>query len=288
MTDEPMVVEQSGILAAELRWATRPAIDVTALLPRIEELARTRVEHVPHDDDSALDQLVFPELRTAFDEGSISMQVVVMRPDPALTGPLPPDAYLHSWDWPEAEAVLSGAADALLVTDLMARGVPRGDRLRAWHAVVRAIVEAGEPLGMHLTSSDHVVSPAWYLRAMDQDPSGLAAVLNVRRFHVRDGETVMDTLGLAPLGLPDVQLHFTDLGHEDAAEWVASTAWYLFERGDVIADGHTVTALDRTERWPCVHEIGMADPERVVIDVNPWPHGPERRADGTPVSAIGE
>jgi hypothetical protein len=86
----------------------------------------------------------------------------------------------------------------------------------------------------------------------------------------------MDTLGLSQLGLPDVQLHFTDLDHDEAALWVANTAWYLFDHGDVIGDGHTITGLDPAERWPCVHEIGMADPERAVIDANPWPHGPAR------------
>jgi hypothetical protein len=32
------------------------------------------------------------------------------------------------------------------------------------------------------------------------------------------------------------------------------------------------------ERWPCRHEIGLADPERVVLDVDPLPRGPVRSA----------
>jgi hypothetical protein len=266
------------ILAAELRWGERPALDLATLVPRIADLAGTPVEHVAGEPGSAIDQLRFPDLRTSFAEGTIAMQVLVARPDPGATAPLPPEAYLHSWDWPEARDVLAGAAATLLVSDLMASGVPPRPRLRAWHAVLRAIVEATAPAGIHVISSDRVLPPAAYLAGLDAEPTGFSVLLNLRRFHVDEasGEAVFDTLGLAPFGLPDIQLHFLGLDHEATARWVRILAWYVYANGDVIADGHAVSGVDPGEQWPCRHEIGMADPERAVLDVDPSPHGPAR------------
>ncbi|HYO42738.1 MAG TPA: DUF4261 domain-containing protein [Candidatus Limnocylindrales bacterium] len=268
----------TGILAAELRWVRRPALDVAELLPRIAALAGTPVEHVPNEAGNAVDQFRFPALRTELGEGSIEMQVIVARPDADPSGPLPPGAFLHSWDWPEAATLLAGATDALLVTDLMASGVTPRPRLRAWHAVLRAIVEAAPPAGIHLRTSDRVVSSGSYLAGLEEEPTGFSVLLNLRRFHVDEatGEAVFDTLGLAPFGLPDIQLHFRDLDHEAAARWTRILAWYVYANGDVIEDGHAVSGVDAGEQWPCRHEIGMADPERVVLDVDPSPHGPDR------------
>lgn len=270
----------TGILAAELRWVRRPALDVAALRPRIAELAGTPVDHAPNDAGNAVDQFLFPALRTDLGEGSIAMQVLVARPDAEPSAPLPHEAFLHSWDWPEAATALAEATDALLVTDLMASGVAPRPRLRAWHAVLRAIVEAAPPMGIHLRSSDRILSPEAYLAGLDAEPTGFSVLLNLRRFHIdaATGETVFDTMGLAPLGLPDIQLQFTDLDHEAAATWTRILAWYLYANGDVVADGHAVSGVDAGEQWPCRHEIGMADPERVVLDVDPAPHGPVRTA----------
>jgi len=272
-----------GILAAELRWRSAPdlasaAFTAEALLPRVRELAGTRVELAERDEGGGMERFVFPEVRSVHAAGELPMVVAWALPDAGAVDELPPEAFLHSSAWPEAREALAGATHAMLVTDVMARLVPPAQRLRAYHAVLRAVVESTRPAGVVLVGSDRVLPPAAYLDGLDRDPTGFSVALNVRRFHTdpATGESVFDTMGLAPLGLPDVQLQFIGLDQEAAAHWVASVAWSLFERGDVIADGHVVSGLDPAEVWPCRHEIGLADPERVVIDVDPSPHGPAR------------
>jgi hypothetical protein len=281
-----MTAEPAGILAAELRWREAPdlaseAFSADRLLPRVRELAGTRVELVDREPGGGTELFAFPEVVTRFDGGDSPMLVMWALPDALATvADLPADAFLYSADWPEAQATLSGASQAMIVTDLMGRLVDPGHRLRAWHAVLRAIVEASRPAGLHIPGSQRVISPDAYLALLDADPTGLGVMLNLRRFLIDPdtAESVFDTVGLAALGLPDVQLHFRGLDRDEAARWVWNVAWYLFEHGDVIADGHTIAGVDPSERWPCRHEIGLADPEREVLDADPSPHGPERPA----------
>ena len=55
----------------------------------------------------------------------------------------------------------------------------------------------------------------------------------------------MDTRGLAPFGLPDLQVHFRDLEPARLAGLLYATAGYLLEEGDVIADGNTISGPRR-------------------------------------------
>jgi len=80
---------------------------------------------------------------------------------------------------------------------------------------------------------------------------------------------LMDTIGLAALGLPDLQCHFRNLDVQAVAGMLYNTGLYIFENGDVIEDGHTVAGINPNDKWLCQHEDSLLEPERVVLDVNP-------------------
>jgi hypothetical protein len=86
----------------------------------------------------------------------------------------------------------------------------------------------------------------------------------------------MDTVGMAPFGLPDIQLHFTTLDPSWVAGKLLGMARYVFDQGDIILDANTVPGLTDGERWPCAHEHALMGPEREVLDIDPSPHGPRR------------
>ena len=77
----------------------------------------------------------------------------------------------------------------------------------------------------------------------------------------------MDTLGLAAIGLPDAQMRFTKLEAGFVAGWMHAMRLYMFEQGDVIADGDVVPAPVPGEHWAFSHQMSAVPPERVV-DVN--------------------
>jgi hypothetical protein len=87
----------------------------------------------------------------------------------------------------------------------------------------------------------------------------------------------MDTLGLAPLGLPDAQCHFLALDRGEVAGLLLELARYMTDEGAVIADGDTVPGLDDST-FTCHVEDALVDPPREVIDLEPpAPHAARRR-----------
>ena len=86
--------------------------------------------------------------------------------------------------------------------------------------------------------------------------------------------------GLAALGVPDLQCHFTGLVADEMAGLLYSVGYYLFEKGDVIEDGPTREGL-AGRGWVCLHEQALVGPNRLVLDINPGaPYGAGGRAAG--------
>ena len=79
---------------------------------------------------------------------------------------------------------------------------------------------------------------------------------------------VMDTLGLYVFGLPDVQCHFRDREPGEIAALLFATGVYLFEAGDVIADGNTISGPDGDGRLVCRREPALIAPAREVLDID--------------------
>ncbi|MGI3786120.1 MAG: DUF4261 domain-containing protein [Janthinobacterium lividum] len=219
------------------------------------------------------------ELPTPVDppaDGSVpSPLVTVVLPGSALgqDGKSLPDAS-QTWDWPDVDQALGSARASVLVTEMFAGPYGARDRAAALVAVVAALTAATRPLAVGWPTSQRVTDP----EAPAAD--GLGGLVNVRLFAVSDDvdELVMDTRGLAPFGLPDLQVHFRDLEPGRLAGLLYATAGYLLAEGDVIADGNTVSGLEGDEHWSCRHEDALVAPARTVLDIDPGdPYAAGRR-----------
>ena len=180
-------------------------------------------------------------------------------------------AVEQTWSWPrdDAKARISRSVSRVVVMDLMSLGQPYQTRLRLEYEVAKAVARTTRPEVAYWQPAGQMVAP----ETLSDDP--LDAALNVRLFKVENqpGDLVMDTLGLAPLGVPDVQCHFRGLEPGRVAGLLRGIATYVFEKGDVIADGNTVQGLEITDKWVCRHEMALLPPRRVVVDINPGaPH----------------
>ena len=133
------------------------------------------------------------------------------------------------------------------------------------------MLDAAPPDAIHWRPAQQIVNPAALIEASTDAQRFFAGAVNVRFFNIAgtDGEMLMDTLGLAALGIPDFQCHFRDLDPEGVARVLYNLAFYVFENGDVIEDEHTVEGIEPGSKWHCQHEDSMVEPERVVIDLNP-------------------
>lgn len=191
--------------------------------------------------------------------------------DEAGVTPPPPrtalaDAIEHARDWPDAAKATRAAKAALTIVDEL----PSPERLAPFVAKVAAAAKKRKCVAIWWKPAARLVSPERLAEAArDEDP--LRVALHVRLFHVETGakdEHVIDTVGLDPLGLPDVQSHFVGLDPKLAGAAVENAAHYLFDEGDVINEGDTLDGPDG-QPWICHREESLLEPQREVIDLSP-------------------
>jgi hypothetical protein len=133
-------------------------------------------------------------------------------------------------------------------------------------AAVAAVTEETAPLVFDSRLNGGLLDPA---RALD-DRFALAAA--VRRSGTPAGDCTVDTVGLAWLGLPDLQIRFNGLDVDAVETYLRGLVEYLFEEGDALRDGKTIQGVDFHDRWKCSHVPATIAPARTVIDIDPGRH----------------
>ena len=246
---------------AELLFERPPELDVEALAARVRETLPGTVA-VPGDGGAMLAHEDFP---IDFDEGTKAILTSIMRP--GERGGAGPYDLSQSWAFEDAEEAARRATTTLLVVELIGRGAPAQDRVKAFKASLEAVVEQTRPLAIWSAGGAELVSPD----RVDEHP--LACLVNVRLFRVEgdEGVCVMDTLGLDALGLPDFQLHFRELDPSVMAGHMRNLAAYAFEHGKEIASGHTISGPDGEGKWKLQLEDALVAPDRQVLDIDTGP-----------------
>lgn len=257
-----------ALLVAELWYASPPDLADPALLDSLQVLSPDAEAQdgslvLPHPSISVeLETGTLPLLTTVFAASAVD-GVSKTLPDVGQT-----------WDWPEAEEQLAGCTGSILVTEMLAAHFTPQQRVHALGTVVAKLIETTAPRAVAWPQSQRVTEPAAF------EPGDLNGVLNVRFFTIAspDGSEdasapveqamIMDTLGLHVFDLPDLQCHYRDFDPAQVAALLFSTASYVFDAGDVIDDGHTISGLQGDERYVCQHEEALLAPVRRVLDVD--------------------
>lgn len=245
-------------LVTEMWYAEPPDLGDLELLEALRALAPGA--------EAQSDSLSIPraDLTILRDGQPVLLLTVVMPASPlGSAGKQPPDAS-QTWDWAEAEAAVARCRASVLVTEMFAEGFTPQQRVAALTEVVAVIVQATAPTLLSWPQSQRVSDPRAFR------PGLVENVVNVRFFSVGDSATemIMDTLGLHVFGRPDVQCHYRDADPAEIAALLVATAGYLYEAGDVIADGHTISGADGEGRYVCQHEMALVGPGREVIDID--------------------
>ncbi len=241
-------------LVAELWYAEAPDLGTPELFEALRALsAETERQDgslvVPHPGVGGTDQPVLTVVMSGSPLGTDGKQL----PDTGQT-----------WDWAEADATIGQCRASVLITELFPGEAPADSRVDALVRVLRSVAAVTRPAAISWPHSQRVSDPA---RLGEDDLEG---IVNVRLFTVAgDAEAmVMDTLGLHLFGLPDVQCHFRDRDLGEIAALLYSTAGDVFDAGDVIADGNTISGLNDEERYVCRREPALLEPARPVIDID--------------------
>jgi hypothetical protein len=183
-------------------------------------------------------------------------------------------ALSQTWDWSAAREAVGRSRYQLLVCEMMARSFEYHARVEMFLNVLLQIEELDRPVAIHCHHAERVLEPSRLIRASGASDSAerMSAILNVRLFRIENsqsGEMLMDTRGLAALGLPDLQIHFRGLEPGRVAAMLYNTALYVYANGDCIKDGHTIQGLAPDQKWRCQHEEALVAPKRLVIDIDP-------------------
>ncbi|NGZ75620.1 DUF4261 domain-containing protein [Saccharibacillus alkalitolerans] len=206
-----------------------------------------------------------------FADGEMPAQTSLM-PTPNRPASEYETAVQQAWHWPEAGAVLEECRYSIRLIDMMASGLEPKERLRLVTGALRAVLETVPCDAVYFRESDKLLEPGDYLTAIEAGGI-LYGAMNLRFFNVEGtgserSEMLMDTVGLAALGVPDVQCHFFDLEPNEVAQQLTNLGYYLFDCGDVIKDGETFGPTEEV-RWRCEHQYALAGPHRIVLDVDP-------------------
>jgi len=226
------------------------------------------------DAEPQMESVVVPH-----SDGSAPLLTVIM-PGSRLGegGKVLPDVS-QTWDWEGAEGAVARCRCSVLVTEMFSDDRTPQQRWAAMSGVVAELIGLTHPTVVSWPQSQRVGDPNLF--AADD----LDGLINVRYFSIANdpGAIVMDTLGLHVFGLPDVQCHFRDREPAEIATILFSTAAYLFQSGDVIADGNTISGPQADERLVCFREPALLEPRRQVIDVDlgdPYAAGRRDRGSG--------
>lgn len=161
----------------------------------------------------------------------------------------------------------------IIVTDIMAIGLEYSKRIEIFQKALYAITELIPCEGIHFQLTEQVMSRDEYLgnNPFNEDYDILFGILNVRLFNIegKEDEYLMDTLGLSAIGLCDLQCHFKNLDPNQVIDILYSYGYYIFDNSEVADKLKEIDGVGEMEKWKCEHEVSLAEPKRVVIDINP-------------------
>jgi hypothetical protein len=257
-------------------WARKPfQPDFSKIAARLTQRIG-RVEFVGNEKDGDRSGFfICHEYKAEFKEGAVPVQILILPLD-RFDVETYSASLLQSWEWTHAKVIAPELRAGYGVHDMLGRALPAIDRLNLISAVLEAMLVDGQVDAIHWLSSQQFIDPKAYLANLkSQDSNPYYGAINVRMYNIQIDDQrpsiLMDTVGLAPFGLPDTQCHFNELELNAMANMLYGIAQYILENGDVIHDGHTVQGLRPENRWHCQHEVSLIGPEREVLDINPGP-----------------
>lgn len=184
---------------------------------------------------------------------------------------LPIEAFQQNWHWKEANGTAGKCTYEILVTDFKTRTLEYKQRLDQFMKFLVAVTRTLQPQAIYSVSAQKLIDPAALLNSWDeQRRENLFGVVNVRLFRIGGKDWIlMDTIGLSHFGLPDFQVLYFPTDESKIAQLLWNYAYYIFENGDVIKDGHTLPGLQPDSKWTCVKGMSLVRPEQVVINLQP-------------------
>lgn len=266
--------------AVDLLCAATPTINADHLLDHLRGHCGV-VEMRPAQRRAGAWLFAFADYTFVDEAGKTQVPQLLIAPSPkALSYEELRPALQQSRDWPDALQLFPQHRATLLISDFLPRWQNHTQRLELFHKVVTAALEQVACLALHWQPSQRLVDPALYLAKQRQGHDPVFPAIHLRHFQIEDPllkETVVDTCGLAALGLPDLQCHFAGLDADAVGLVLYQTARVIFAQGDLLQTGDTIHGITPDQQWRCQRGMALVGPAREVIDVQPAaPYAPQK------------
>ena len=256
----------------ELLCQSKPIVEGRRLLSELQKYCPD-IEPLGGEDANALLAFIHPNHRVEYQDGSAPAQAFIAISDKPPDAAKLTSAIQQSWRLSNSAEVVASCRYSVLITDLMASGLEYRTRFDLFQRVLRAALEVIPSRAIHWSQAEQIVGSDDFKSCTTGHLADLlgAGPINVRLFNIEDsdGDVLMDTRGLSAFGLPDLQCHFRGVDAQAVARVLYNTAFYVFEYGDVIEEGQTVSGTEPSSRWICRHEDALVGPDRIVLDLDP-------------------
>ena len=259
--------------AATTSYAVELLYEIAPVFTKVEVLTQLRdrcgaVSAVDPGSEEGLN-FFFPAYRVPFKDDAMPVQVAITVHDSALDDPALEKALARTLDWGEVRAVTDGHTAHVTLTDILAVQLEYRARLGLFQNVLQGLMELVMPSAILWRPSMKVVDPMALLQALRPGDSrdALHGAVNVRRFKSAEnpGRMLMDTLGLAAIGLPDLECAFDGLDPAKVQAVLLSLARYQYDLGDVLNDGRVVRIPGSEGAWVLQRGPSRQQPPRDVF-----------------------
>lgn len=258
------------MLMAKLLFVEKPYLDSEKILKE----AKIYFNDILIISEEGALVFAFPDTQFELVDAKVHAQCLVTTLDEKHPDIKIPDvAFQQNWHWQEANETARTCKYVLLVTDLLTRTLQYKQRLNLFMNFLAAVTKATNPNVIYSVHGQKLIKPSDFITMLDsQERQPLYAICNVRLYNISDTvdkESLMDTVGLQSIGLPDFQIRFSNLEVNSVANLLWGYAYYIYDKGDIIENGNTLEGIISGSKWKCERQVSPLQPERIIINVKP-------------------
>lgn len=200
------------------------------------------------------------------DDKQAPSQLVLMQADMSKDDDTLEEEIQQSWQTPNAAELVERTKHKFFITDLMASGLAIKERHFILSTALRIFTNNSNCIGVVCKRTQQIVDS----EAIGKSEDPLLGFINIRFYNAGKQGLLMDSIGLAALGIYDVQCHYVDLDPNDVSQLLYNVAYYVFNDEPEFVDGHTIEGING-QKWNVQFEKALVPPNREVLDINPGP-----------------
>lgn len=210
-----------------------------------------------------------------FKDGKMPPQLMIMGCNEFNASMIGEIERSQMWDCQESEQILNTCKYQVFATDMMAATVYYKDRAEMEMDFLEALVEMfPQCKAVYFHSSGKLfIADAIRNHNIPRESRFIYFAVNVRFFNIEGTEdTLVDTLGMHTLFLPDLQYHFHGMEPDLVINHAYNVLSYIFDNENPIKSGDPIDGIkdgmmSREVMWKCQYEEALIQPVREVIDI---------------------